>query len=220
MIKNNNKQRSEKWANPIYIYIAKGTPVILNVDNEVDGEALEKLGAIRMPESMADEIFGENAEYADNTTCIITQNPDNPDFPFNVQFDSSKIPAKPQTQRKLTDSYISKLGLPQTTKCINISLKFVPETSITTAHYTANFTAPASGWLFISGSTVSGDNRVYASCFITEGKKGGYGMSSSFAASTGYCASLVPAIKGVGYYLRIQHCDNISARFIYAEGEI
>ena len=192
----------------------------MNVDNEVDGEALEKLGAIRMPESMADEIFGENAEYADNTTCVITENQDNPDFPFNVQFDSSKIPAKPQTDKLLTDSYISKLGLPQTIRWINISLTFVPETSTTTAHYFANFTAPASGWLFLSGSTVRGDNSVYASCFIRESEKHVYGMCCSFAAPTGYNASLVPAIKGVGYLLRIQHCEYILARFIFAKGEI
>ena len=204
----------------IYIYIANGTPTILNVDNEADGEAWERLGAIRMPESMVAETFGNKAKYADNTTCVITENPDNPDFPFNVQFDASKIMAKPQTDKLLTDSYMSKLGFPQTTNYINIPLTFVPETSTTTAHYAANFTAPASGWLFVSGSTVSGNNRIYASCFISESKKRVYGMSSSFAAPTGYCASLVPAIKGVGYYLRIQHCDNISARFIYAEGEI
>ncbi len=189
------------------------------MDNEADGEAWEKLGAIRMPENMAAEIFGNNAKYADNTTCVITENSGNAEFPFNVQFDASKIPVKPQTDKLLTDSYMSKLGFPQTTNYINIPLTFVPETSTTTAHYTANFTAPASGWLFVSGNTISGNNRIYSSCFISESKKRVYGMSSSFAAPTGYCASLVPAIKGVGYYLRIQHCDNISARFIYAQGE-
>lgn len=190
------------------------------MDNETDGEAWEKLGAIRMPESMATEIFGENVKYADNTTCVITENPDNAEFPFNVRFDSSKIIAKPQTDKLLTDSYMSKLGLPQATNYINIPLTFVPETSTLTAYYASNFTAQASGWLFVAGNAVSGNNRVYASCFIAESKKKVYGMSSSFAAPTGYCASLVPAIKGVEYYLRIQHCDNITARFIYAKGEI
>ncbi len=203
-----------------YIKEVNNTPVLFNIDNARDMANLEALQAIRMPESMISEIFGDNAKYADNTTCVITENPNNAEFPFNVQFDSSKIIAKPQTDKLLTDSYMSKLGFPQTTNYINIPLTFVPETSTTTAHYSVTFTAPASGWLFVSGSTISGNNRIYASCFISESKKRVYGMSSSFAASLGYCASLVPAIKGVGYYLRIQHCNNISARFIYAEGEV
>ena len=91
------------------------------MDNETDGEAWEKLGAIRMPENMAAEIFGNNAKYADNTTCVITENPDNAEFPFNVQFDSSKIPAMPQTKRKLTDSYLAGIGMPPTKKYITIN---------------------------------------------------------------------------------------------------
>ncbi len=190
----------------------------MNVDNEADGEALERLGAIRMPESMAAEIFGNNAKYADNTTCVITENSGNAEFPFNVQFDSSKIMAKPQTDKLLTDSYMSKLGFPQTTNYINIPLTFVPETGTTTAHYAANFTAPANGWIYIAGNA-TGTDSIYSSSYVTESKRI-YGMSSSFAAPTGFCASLVPAIKRVGYDLRIQHCNNITARFIYAQGEI
>ncbi len=204
----------------IYIYIANGAPAILNVDNEADGEALEKLGAIRMPENMASEIFGNNAKYADNTTCVITEDPDNAEFPFNVQFDASKIMAKPQTDKLLTDSYMSKLGFPQITNYINIPLTYVPIENLHnfTGYYAANFTAPANGWIYIAGNA-TGTDSIYSSSYVTESKRI-YGMSSSFAAPTGYCASLVPAIKRVGYDLRIQHCNNITARFIYAQGEI
>ena len=203
----------------IYIY-SERRAAILNVDNEADGEALEKLGAIRMPENMASEIFGNNAKYADNTTCVITEDPDNAEFPFNVQFDASKIMAKPQTDKLLTDSYMSKLGFPQITNYINIPLTYVPIENLHnfTGYYAANFTAPANGWIYIAGNA-TGTDSIYSSSYVTESKRI-YGMSSSFAAPTGYCASLVPAIKRVGYDLRIQHCNNITARFIYAQGEI
>lgn len=110
------------------------------MDNEVDGEALEKLGAIKMPEHMANEVFGNNVRYADNTTCIITENQDNPDFPFNVQFDSSKIPAKPQTQRKLTDSFLAGIGMPSG-RTINLSAQ--------PSGY--RYTAPYSGYVYANG---------------------------------------------------------------------
>ncbi len=204
----------------LYIYIANGAPAILNVDNEADGEAWEGLGAIRMPEAMVSEIFGNNAKYADNTTCVITENPDNAEFPFNVQFDSSKILAKPQTDKLLTDSYMSKLGFPQTTNYINIPLTFVPSSTGANykGYYAATYTAPANGWMYIAGNA-AGDATIYSSSYVAESKKI-YGMSSSFAAPLGFCASLVPALKGIRYDLRIQHCNNISARFIYAQGEI
>ncbi len=190
------------------------------MDNEADGEALEKLGAIRMPENMAAEIFGENVKYADNTTCVITENPSNAEFPFNVQFDASKIMAKPQTDKLLTDSYMSKLGFPQTTNYINIPLTFVPSSTGANykGYYAATYTAPANGWMYIAGNA-AGDATIYSSSYVAESKRI-YGMSSSFAASLGFCASLVPALKGIRYDLRIQHCNNISARFIYAQGEI
>ncbi len=169
---------------------------------------------------MAAEIFGENVKYADNTTCVITENPSNAEFPFNVQFDASKIMAKPQTDKLLTDSYMSKLGFPQTTNYINIPLTFVPSSTGANykGYYAATYTAPANGWMYIAGNA-AGDATIYSSSYVAESKRI-YGMSSSFAASLGFCASLVPALKGIRYDLRIQHCNNISARFIYAQGEI
>ena len=192
----------------------------MNVDNEADSEALEKLGAIRMPESMVSEIFGNNAKYADNTTCVITENSSNAEFPFNVQFDNSKIPATPQTERKLTDNYLAGLSLPQTTNYINIPLTFVPVTSTSIEHYSARFIAPANGWIYLTGVVVSGNERAYATTYIVEEMKRIYGVSSSFPATNGYCASFIPAFKKTAYNLRIQCCNNILARFIYAQGEI
>ncbi len=203
-----------------YIKEVNNTPVLFNIDNARDMANLEALQAIKMPENMANEIFGNNIRYADNTTCVITENPDNAEFPFNVQFDSSKILAKPQTDKLLTDSYMSKLGFPQTTNYINIPLTFVPSSTGANykGYYAATYTAPANGWMYIAGNA-AGDATIYSSSYVAESKKI-YGMSSSFAASLGFCASLVPALKGIRYDLRIQHCNNISARFIYAQGEI
>ena len=74
-------------ANRIYIYIDKQRqPAILNVDNDTDGAVLEQLGAVKMPENLVAEIFGEQAEFADSTNCTITPNPDNPAFPYAVTF--------------------------------------------------------------------------------------------------------------------------------------
>ena len=203
-----------------YIKEVNNTPVLFNIDNARDMANFEALQAIKMPENMANEIFGNNTRYADNTTCIITENSGNAEFPFNVQFDASKIMAKPQTDKLLTDSYMSKLGFPQITNYINIPLTYVPIENLHnfTGYYAANFTAPANGWIYIAGNA-TGTDSIYSSSYVTESKRI-YGMSSSFAAPTGYCASLVPAIKRVGYDLRIQHCNNITARFIYAQGEI
>lgn len=117
-------------------------PIIFNVDNLQDQQNLENLQAIKMPESMANEVFGNNIRYADNTTCVITENQGNPDFPFNVQFDSSKIPAMPQTQRKLTDSYISGLGMPSG-RLINIGAQG-------NGHV---YTAPYSGYLCVQATS-------------------------------------------------------------------
>ena len=106
------------------------------MDNEADGEAWEKLGAIRMPENMAAEIFGNNAKYADNTTCVITENPDNTEFPFSVRFDASKIPVK----SKRDTGTLAGIGMPSGA-VINIGAQ--------TSGYL--YTAPYNGYVYIVG---------------------------------------------------------------------
>ena len=56
-----------------YIKEVNNTPVLFNIDNARDMANFEALQAIKMPENMANEIFGNNTRYADNTTCIITE---------------------------------------------------------------------------------------------------------------------------------------------------
>lgn len=195
----------------IYIYIANGAPTILNVDNEADGEALEKLGAIRMPESMVSEVFGNNAKYADNTTCVITENPDNAEFPFNVRFDSSKIIAKPQTTRKLTDSYLAGIGMLNSAKHIDIQFSYHPESK----RYYANFTAPANGWAHVFGQA-NETNASYSTIWLYFGS---VLVSSNAGAPNIVCGVVLPVSKGQSFTAGTQNCKNIKAQFFYAIGE-
>ncbi len=196
----------------IYIYIANGTPAILNVDNEADGEALEKLGAIRMPESMVSEVFGNNAKYADNTTCVITENPSNAEFPLNVRFDSSKIPAKPQTERKLTDSFLAGTGMPNLDKKI-----FIQFSKINDVDYSATYTAPANGWVTVYGQVANIASKAYA---LVLAQSGDIRITSACGTADVVCTTTIPISKGRGVYLRTQSCWSIGAYFVYAQGEI
>ena len=195
----------------IYIYIANGAPTILNVDNEADGEALEKLGAIRMPESMATEVFGNNAKYADNTTCVITENPNNAEFPFSVQFDASKIMAKPKTTRKLTDSYLAGIGMLNSAKHIDIQFSYNPESK----RYHANFTASANGWAHVFGQA-NETNASYSSVWLHVGS---VFASSNAGAPNVECGVVLPVSKGQSFIAGTQNCKNIKAQFFYAIGE-
>lgn len=90
-----------------------------------------------MPESMVSEVFGVNAKYADNSNTTVTPDPDNPEFQFNVTFDSSKIPAVP----KRNTSAFAHLAMPSD-KFIDLSLTFTPVGSVKETGY---WTAPADG---------------------------------------------------------------------------
>ncbi len=186
----------------IYIYIANGAPTILNVDNETDGEAWERLGAIRMPESMATEIFGENVKYADNTTCVITENSGNAEFPFNVQFDASKIMAKPKTTRKLTGNYLAMIGMPSG-KIINIGAQ--PN------GYT--YTMPYSGYFYVRGISGSGGGNI-----ILQG--GALEINNYVPFSNNGISVCLPAIKG---YRVVLYYSNITLTDVFlniAKGEV
>ena len=196
----------------IYIY-SERRAAILNVDNETDGEAWEKLGAIRMPENMATEIFGENVKYADNTTCVITENPDNAEFPFNVQFDSSKIPAMPQTKRKLTDSYLAGIGMPATKKYITINLPVLSDGSTWNGAF---YDAPANGWAFISAEPAAGKN-----CLVSVSNFSNPVIRSTALGSGGSSASAgIPIKKGECIHFVTRDTSARFGYFFYAEGEI
>ena len=174
----------------------------MNVDNEADGEALEKLGAIKMPDSMVSEVFGNNAKYADNTTCVITENPDNPEFPFNLRFDSSKIPAKPQNQRKLTDNYLARIGMPSG-KIINIG--FLPN------GYT--YTMPYSGYFYVRGVSGNGGGNI-----VIQGS--GLEISNSISFSNHGISLFLPAIKGYRIVLQYSNVTLTDVFLNLAKGEV
>ena len=194
----------------IYIYIANGAPAILNVDNEADGNALEKLGAIRMPESMVSEIFGNNAKYADNTTCVITENSSNAEFPFNVRFDSSKIPAKPQTERKLTDNYLAGLGMPS-----NKFIRFTPHNGFV-------YTAPANGYIHVCATKVNYKTTgILGLHILDENKNAIYSAEGhDHTENPSWLDCFLPIKKGYGCEFYIQNLNSPIGKFLYAEGEI
>ncbi len=195
-----------------YIKEVNNTPVLFNIDNAQDMANLEALQAIKMPENMANEIFGNNTRYADNTTCVITENPSNAEFPFNVQFDASKIMAKPQTTRKLTENYLAGLGMPNLDK--KIFIQFSP---INDVDYSATYTAPANGWVIVYGRVANIATKAYA---LVLAQSGDIRMTSACGTADVVCTATIPVSKGRGVYLRTQSCWSIGAYFVYAQGEI
>lgn len=194
-----------------YVKEVNNSPVIFNIDNAPDMENLEALQAIRMPENMANEIFGNNIRYADNTTCVITENSGNAEFPFNVQFDSSKILAMPQTKRKLTDSYLAGLGMLNSAKHIDIQFSYNPESK----RYRADFTASANGWAYVHGQA-NVTNASYSSVWLHVGS---VFASSNAGAPNIECGVVLPVSKGQSFIAGTQNCKNIKAQFFYAIGE-
>ena len=196
-----------------YVKEVNNSPVIFNIDNAPDMENLEALQAIRMPENMANEIFGNNIRYADNTTCVITENPGNAEFPFNVQFDSSKIFAMPQTKRKLTDSYLAGIGMPATKKYITIN---IPVLSGGSTWNGAFYDAPANGWAFISAEPAAGKT-----CLVSVSNFSNPVIRSTALGSGGSSASAgIPIKKGECIHFVTRDTSARFGYFFYAEGEI
>lgn len=196
-----------------YIKEVNNTPVLFNIDNARDMANLEALQAIKMPENMANEIFGNNIRYADNTTCVITENSGNAEFPFNVQFDSSKILAMPQTERKLTDSYLAGLGMPNLDKKIFIQFSLITNKKV---DYSAAYTAPANGWVTVYGQVANIASKAYALVFA---QSGDIRMTSASGTADVVCTATIPVSKGRGVYLKTQSCWSVGAYFFYAQGE-
>lgn len=196
-----------------YVKEVNNSPVIFNIDNAPDMENLEALQAIRMPENMANEIFGNNIRYADNTTCVITENPGNAEFPFNVQFDSSKIFAMPQTKRKLTDSYLAGIGMPATKKYITINIPVLSNEP----HWNGTFyDAPANGWAFISAEPAAGKT-----CLVSVSNFSNPVIRSTALGSGGSSASAgIPIKKGECIHFVTRDTSARFGYFFYAEGEI
>lgn len=203
-----------------YIKEVNNTPVLFNIDNARDMANLEALQAIKMPENMANEIFGNNIRYADNTTCVITENPDNAEFPFNVQFDSSKILAMPQTERKLTDSYLAGIGMPFLSEYINISLP-----APVNGYIEKEVVAPANGWFCLRAINSNNGQECQVSISKLLGTMNPSDLdaiitASSFSKNAGMAASvLMPILKGTSIKFFVVNATHRFAKFYYAQGE-
>ncbi len=203
-----------------YIKEVNNTPVLFNIDNARDMANLEALQAIKMPENMANEIFGNNIRYADNTTCVITENSGNAEFPFNVQFDSSKILAMPQTERKLTDSYLAGIGMPFLSKYINISLP-----APVNGYMEKEVVAPANGWFCLRAINSNNGQECQVSISKLLGTMNPSGLdaiitASSFSKNAGIAASvLMPILKGTSIKFFAVNSTHRFAKFYYAQGE-
>lgn len=195
-------------SNAILIKEVNNQPVIFNVDNAIDVARLEALQAVKMAEEMAADIFGENAQYADILNSSISDNPDNPAFPYAVIFDANKIPEKPK--REL--GTMAGICMPSE-KYIDIPKK---EGII--------FQAPANGFVIVEGNYNSPENGVN-SCYLRN-----YGSDVSGALRPIFIAiSNSPPGYGVGGSIAVKKGDYVGLatiksiqllRFVYAEGEI
>lgn len=136
--------------NTVLIKEVKNQPVIFNVDNAVDAARLEALQAVKMAEDLVSSVFGEQSNFADNTTCLVSPNPDNPAFPL-VVFDSSKILPKPK--RDLVE--MARLALPSQ-KYIEVAINW-KTTDNTTRYF--NYTPESSGYfqLYVTFSSIPRD---------------------------------------------------------------
>lgn len=198
--------------NTVLIKEVNNTPYIFNVDNAVDAERLE---AIKMPEAMVSEVFGENIQYADNTTCTITDNPDNPAFPFTAVFDSSKISSKPKRELGV----MAGIGMPGT-KFIDLNIPINNDDNMY-----PDFIAPADG--YISAGTTSHTGtfvgiRPYDAS-ITKPQDHyndlAWGVSDG---APGYTSSscLCPIRKGQKMFIHLQGEVVNYCKFYYAEGTL
>lgn len=203
--------------NHIYIYIGKnGAPTIINVDNAADGQALEQFGAVKMPDAMVSEVFGENAMFADNQTCTITPNPNNAEFPFTVQFDSTKIPEKP----KRNTGTIAKMAMPGA-DYIEMPVTF---TKVDDLHHNSNkLVAPANGYFVITAGVppISGTHNA-VTVAITDGTaNNGIDLYDALHDEHLHISWIIPVVKGqfANIYCRGDP-SSCMCKFIYAKGEI
>lgn len=192
-------------SNTILIKEVNNHPVIFNVDNAADAARLEELQAVKMAEDLVVSVFGEQSNFADNTTCTITDNPDNAEFPYDVAFDASKIIETPKRYYE----YLAKMAMPSN-KYINLNLKFSDENNYHMSYYTS----PANGYLeFIAQA----NSRHYALLVLSDGLLN----VTSYASDNTPCGIFLPVKKNVICTIAFVYPITItSLKFIYAYGEI
>lgn len=194
-------------SNAILIKEVNNSPCIFNVDNATDIARLEALQAVKMAEEMAADIFGENAQYADIMNCSISANPDNPAFPFNVVFDSSKIPEKPK--REL--AAMAGLAMPS-----DKYIEFVLSLNDANAMWGP---APADGYFQIN---VRGGENVKTSIYLgfnSSQSLKNHMSSAKIGSGIASLSAFLPVRKGnmVPYWVQ---GSGVRGFFIYAEGTI
>lgn len=189
-------------SNAILIKEVNNQPVIFNVDNVIDAARLEALQAVKMAEDLVASVFGENSQYADNTTCTVTDNPANPAFPYDVTFDASKIIKK----TKRNTGTLSGIGMPGD-KVINIT----PGTGV---NY--KYIAPFNGYLTIN--CAAQNSAGYISLYV-ENDKTDKKLYTVCHGPTGL-SDYVPAKKGDPITINYRSATLIDCRFVLAEGEI
>lgn len=194
-------------SNTILIKEVNNNPVLFNVDNAVDEARLEALQAVKMAEEMAASVFGENAMYADNTTCIITDNPDNPAFPWDVAFDAAKIPEKP----KRDTGTLASLAMPD----------YESEIIVTLSKEGDIFTAPVNGF-FIAENHASGEGVIAVKVLDkNDNEKSFIGNRYVYppVEVRGYASIVVPLPKGFKISL-VQRNEQVTMKFFPCIGEI
>lgn len=199
-------------SNTVLIKEVNNSPVIFNVDNAVDAARLEALQAVKMADDLVASVFGEQSNFADNTTCTISANQDNPAFPYNVTFNASKIIDTP----KRYYGNLAGMGMPSD-KFISLNLSF--------NNKTAKYTAPANGYVCIYTAVNNGSQggptlRVYVYNYSNVYKyEKAIGAWNVYGV---YAGVLCPVKKGD--IIKIAYsgntADDLITRFIYAEGEI
>lgn len=202
-------------SNTILIKEVNNSPVIFNVDNAVDAARLEALQAVKMAEDLVVSVFGEQSNFADNTTCTITDNPDNPAFPFTAVFDSSKISSKPKRELGV----MAGIGMPGS-KFIDLNIPINNDDNMY-----PDFIAPADGYL--SAST-TGHNGTFVGigpydASITKPQDHYNDLDRCVSdGAPGYTSSncLCPIRKGQKAFIHLQGEVVNYCKFIYAEGEI
>lgn len=197
-------------SNAILIKEVNNQPVIFNVDNAIDVARLEALQAVKMAEEMAADIFGENAQYADILNSSISDNPDNPAFPFTVVFDSSKITAKPK--REL--AAMAGIAMP--------SAKYIDIPIVLNVLYPDLFIAPADGYIAIEvnnpeGASYTSPLSVYMEIFSNNNECWADRRIHTGIATLG---CILPIRKGYEFKYWIKALHLGMCRFYYAEGTI
>lgn len=203
-------------SNTILIKEVNNVPVIFNVDNAADAARLEELQAVKMAEDLVVSVFGEQSNFADNTTCTITDNPDNAEFPYDVAFDASKIIEIP----KRYYGNLAQMAMP--------SGKYIDYTSAlgTSTSILKIFTAPANGYFSLDALATQVNGFANMALTTTanvsdiDDSKKIMSITSTYGVINGGMGCFLPIYKGQRVLVHIGNSRVKNFKFHYAQGEI